>query len=279
MESHLPLVSICIPTYNGEKYVQEALDSIKKQIYKNIEVIISDDNSSDRTLEICNKFKSEVGFPVHIHNHKPNGIGANWNNCIKNSNGEYIQFLFQDDKLSIDSISKKLSFIYENNLPCVFSKRYIIDESSQIINTGDWFSRFGDLQKNTISIRYNETIINKTILRKLKSYYITDNIFGEPGTFLFEKDLFEKNGYFNEKYKQVLDAEFYYRVLKKYPIGIIPEKLYYFRVHNAQASYQNQIDPRVAEEYNNFKKYIYKNFFFYLPLRYKISFIKSFFKP
>jgi glycosyltransferase involved in cell wall biosynthesis len=91
------LISICIPTYNGENYILEALNSIKNQSYKNIEVIISDDNSNDKTLEICEKFKSEVDFPVYIYNHLPNGIGSNWNNCILKSKGDYIQFLFQDD--------------------------------------------------------------------------------------------------------------------------------------------------------------------------------------
>ena len=84
------LISICIPTYNGENYILEALNSIKNQSYKNIEVIISDDNSNDKTLQICEKFKSEVDFPVYIYNHLPNGIGSNWNNCILKSKGDYI---------------------------------------------------------------------------------------------------------------------------------------------------------------------------------------------
>jgi glycosyltransferase involved in cell wall biosynthesis len=87
------LVSICIPTYNGKKYLNEALESVKSQVYKNIEVIISDDNSTDSTLEICNKFKHEVDFPVYIYSHKPSGIGANWNYIIEKANGDFIKFL------------------------------------------------------------------------------------------------------------------------------------------------------------------------------------------
>ena len=100
----LPLVSICIPTYNGEAYLQEALDSIQNQDYQNLEVVISDDNSSDNTVSIIQKFKNEVDFSVTIISHTPKGIGANWNNCIKHAAGTYIKFLFQDENAMPDSI-------------------------------------------------------------------------------------------------------------------------------------------------------------------------------
>ena len=272
------LISICIPTYNGENYILEALNSIKNQSYKNIEVIISDDNSNDKTLEICEKFKSEVDFPVYIYNHLPNGIGSNWNNCILKSKGDYIQFLFQDDLLALDCLEKKISFIQKYNLVCTFSKREIIDENSQIIKSGSWYERFGDLQINTITLRDNEYILEKKHLKRLKSHFITDNIFGEPGTFLYKKNLFKEIGFFNENYKQILDAEYSYRILNKYPIGLIKEKLYYFRIHKSQASVTNMNDPKVETEYKIFEKYLYKTFFLYLPRKYQVKFFKNIFK-
>ncbi|MCG2794067.1 MAG: glycosyltransferase [Weeksellaceae bacterium] len=68
----MPLISVCIPTYNGAKYLQVVLDSVKAQTYKNIEVIISDDDSQDQTLDIYREFQSEVDFPVYIYYHDPN---------------------------------------------------------------------------------------------------------------------------------------------------------------------------------------------------------------
>ena len=61
------LISICIPTYNGEKYIREALQSIKDQTYPNIEVIISNDNYQDKTLSICEDFRNDVNFYVFIY--------------------------------------------------------------------------------------------------------------------------------------------------------------------------------------------------------------------
>ena len=94
-----PLVSICIPIYNGEAFLAEALASVKTQTYPNLEVVVSDDRSSDASLALVEKFQQEVDLPVRIFTHEPQGIGANWNHCVAKAKGQYIKFLFQDDVL------------------------------------------------------------------------------------------------------------------------------------------------------------------------------------
>ena len=96
--------------------------------------------------------------------------------------------------------------------------------------------------------------------------------------FLYKKNLFNEIGFFNENYKQILDAEYSYRILNKYPIGLIKEKLYYFRVHKSQASVTNMNDPKVETEYKTFEKYLYKTFFLYLPRKYQVKLFKNIFK-
>jgi len=236
------LVSICIPTYNGEKYLIEALESVKSQIYKNIEVIISDDNSTDSTLEICNKFKHEVDFPVHIYSHKPSGIGANWNYTIEKSNGDYIKFLFQDDVMESECILKMMTYLTNHNLEIVVCKRSIIDENSNEIIEGDWYKNFGDLQKTAGIEVKNFFIISKKNLRKLNYHvYSKNNIIGEPCVSIFSKKLVKKIGVFNIHLKQILDYEYWLRVLVHYNIGIIEEKLMKFRYHSQQTSNINSL--------------------------------------
>ena len=86
-----PLVSICIPTYNGAKFIAEAMDSAIKQTYSNLEIVVSDDDSKDETLSIIEAYKTKTSIPVSIYNHEPNGIGANWNNCLNKSKGDYVR--------------------------------------------------------------------------------------------------------------------------------------------------------------------------------------------
>lgn len=261
MSNHL--ISICIPTYNGEKYLLEALESVKSQTYKNIEVIISDDQSTDTTLEICKAFKSEVDFPVFIHSHIPNGIGANWNHSIEKANGDYIKILFQDDILDPTCIETMIMYLEKNQLDIVISKRKIIDAASQIISTGNWYEKYGDLQ-NLAKIEIKDFfILKKKMLRQLDySIYSSENIIGEPCVSLFTKKLYQKTGAFNTKLKQILDYEYWLRVLTNYDIGIIAEKLVSFRYHENQTSTSNYNDN--INEAPLIRELLFNKFLFYI---------------
>ena len=72
------------------------MNSAISQTYPNLEIIVSDDASIDSTLEIVTSYRDKTEIPIHIYNHQPSSIGANWNNCIKKANGVYMKFLFQD---------------------------------------------------------------------------------------------------------------------------------------------------------------------------------------
>ena len=104
----IPLVSICIPTYNGAKFIKEAMDSAIAQTYANLEIIVSDDASKDGTLSIIESYKNKTLIPIHIYNHNPEGIGANWNHSVSKAQGDYIKFLFQDDILEPTCIERMM---------------------------------------------------------------------------------------------------------------------------------------------------------------------------
>src|SRR5690606_510544 len=118
-----------------------------KQTYNHIEVIVSDDASTDNTLGIVEKFKDSVDFPVTVISHKPNGIGANWNNSIKHAKGEYIKFLFQDDVLLPTCISEMVPIFQENkNVELVACKRDFIVETIASNKVKEWIEKYKDLQ-------------------------------------------------------------------------------------------------------------------------------------
>lgn len=270
------LVSICIPTYNGEKYLQEALDSVKIQTYKNIEVIVSDDQSKDKTLQICEQFQSEVNFPVFIYSHTQSGIGENWNNTIEKSNGNYIKFLFQDDVLEKNCVEVMMQYLTLNNLQVVVSKRKIIDAESRPIIDGFWFNDYNDLQKPAGMPTDEFFIFSKKNLKNLDyDRYSVENIVGEPCASLFTKNVFNKTGRFDANLKQALDYVYWLRVLVKYDIGVIPEKIVNFRYHSEQTSNQNYLSNLNEGKYiekilhndliffigqKNIKKYLKKQF-------------------
>jgi len=66
------LVSICIPTFNGKKNIAEPMQSALAQTYPKLEIIVSDDASTDNTLTIVERYRDKIEIPIHIHHHKPN---------------------------------------------------------------------------------------------------------------------------------------------------------------------------------------------------------------
>lgn len=257
----LPLVSICIPTFNGAAYLQEALDSVRIQSYSNIEVIISDDDSSDGTWGIIEHFRHKVSFPVYLYKHTPKGIGANWNDTIRKANGEYIKFLFQDDVLMPDCVEKMVNFMTQNpSYGLVACKRSFINMSGQHNLTKTWMEQFGDLQQ-----QFNQgndlLLLDKSVFKAPFFLQHPKNKIGEPSATLFKKDILDTVGYFDESLKQILDYVFYYRVLKKYPIAILNESLVQFRIHADQATNVNR--GKKINDYEVYNQLMYQEF---LPL-------------
>lgn len=96
-------ISVCIATYNGEKYIKEQIESILFQTIKPDEIIISDDNSTDNTIEIIKKINSPL---IKIFKNKNKGIIKNFENALINSTGEYIFLCDQDDIWKNNKIEK-----------------------------------------------------------------------------------------------------------------------------------------------------------------------------
>lgn len=263
-----PLVSICIPTYNGEAFLQEALDSVLKQTYSNLEVVISDDASNDRTLHIISKFRDSSNLPISLYHNEPSSIGANWNNTIINANGEYIKFLFQDDVLLPNCISEMVTVLEAHpEVGLVASKRIFITESSPSYETKQWIDKYGNLQKE-FEKSEELTYIDKTLFTKdnFLNSHIRNKI-GEPTAVMFKRKLVEEVGYFDEDLEQILDYVFYYRLLKKHPILIINKPLVKFRLHSSQATQIN--NQKHILDYEKYDLILYKQFFSFLNPEHK----------
>lgn len=147
------LISIIIPIYNVEEYIEECLESIQKQTYTNIEVILVDDGSMDNSVAIAQcKFLDDDRFKL-IHQENA-GISVARNNGISNSKGKYIVFVDSDDWVSPDYIeylyylikkyNVKLSTCAHQSLPRNSTPRIINDPQDYLISTKDYFRRLGD---------------------------------------------------------------------------------------------------------------------------------------
>lgn len=256
--SSLPLVSICIPTYNGSAFLQEALASVIVQTYTNLEVVVSDDMSTDGSWELLERFRESVPFPVHLHKHDPQGIGANWNNTIRKAQGKYVKFLFQDDVLKPTCVEKMVNFLESNpGYGLVACKRDFIIEGTQTNEIDRYIDKYSNLQQQ---FDFKEVVLtlDSSLFKRDDFFMPPKNKVGEPPTVMFPKVIVDEIGFFDEDLKQILDYVFYYRVLKKYPIAIINETLVKFRIHEQQATNLNRFID--IPDYKMYDKIIYNEF-------------------
>lgn len=123
-----PKVSILIPAYNREKMIGKAIKSAISQTYKNIEIIIVDNDSTDNTYFICKEFEKKDDRIKVYRNNENIGPVRNWIECLKYSTGDYIKFLWSDDWIDDDFIEKTVDLLKNKEIAFVYSPSYIIDE-------------------------------------------------------------------------------------------------------------------------------------------------------
>ena len=109
-----PLVTVICGIYNGEKYLPDCIDSILNQTYKNLEIILVDDGSTDNCPKICDEYAKKDDRIKVIHK-KNGGVSSARNSALKESNGDYYCFVDQDDFLDLDYINYLYNLIEEND--------------------------------------------------------------------------------------------------------------------------------------------------------------------
>jgi glycosyltransferase involved in cell wall biosynthesis len=219
-------VSICIPLYNHKNFIGRCIDSVLNQTYQNIEIIVSDDNSSDNGIDLVENIKDSR---IKIIKNKINlGPSVNINKAVENAVGDYIIVLASDDMLYSDAIDKYLQKI---------------SESPEALLYFGWFQT---VNQNDVEIdSYNMVVGNK--LRDSELYleelFSGGNFLMGSGV-LYKKNFFEIVGKFNPLLIQTQDLDMWVRTLTAgHKIAIIEEKIIKYRIHQDNLS-NNLDDPK-----------------------------------
>lgn len=210
-------VSICIPTYNGEKYIKKTIESILNQTFDNYEVIIVDDGSTDNTINIIKSYNNPK-FKI-ISKEKSKGMVYNWNRCFDYADGKYILFLFQDDIITPNCLEEKVN-VMDNNDEIVFSysASAIIDENDRV--------RLIRKYHRKRKIFYGKNQIKK-------SFYLSKNIYGEPSNILFRKSICDMSDKFCTNLNYTPDIEYSLRISKFGKVAYINKTLTRFRISSS----------------------------------------------
>jgi len=171
MNSKHTLVSIAMCTYNGERFITEQLKSIIEQSLKNIEIIITDDCSSDKTIQIIKKFQ-EQDSRIKLYQNKSNlGFIKNFEKAISLCNGEYIALADQDDIWKLNKLEIFLKEIKDNLL--IYSDAELIDKDSKKLHK-TLLGNKNFIKNNNQAFIFDNCVSGNTLMfsKKLKKYIL-----------------------------------------------------------------------------------------------------------
>lgn len=220
----MELISVIIPAYNVEKYIEECIMSILHNTYKNIEVIVVDDGSEDNTCKICNKIANRFQN-VKLFNANHSGVSSARNLGIQKSSGKYILFVDGDDWISSDYISDLYNHIIDRDLS-IAGYSIFYDGEKNNINEFSGVELDGDLVKFLSSIRsflYPPYLLSpcfklfrSDIIKEHGIFFPTNLSYGEDAIFSLNYVLqikqfcaFKNSGYFYRRHgNETLSTKF-----------------------------------------------------------------------
>ena len=123
----MPLVSIIMPCYNAERYIAQSIESVLAQTYQNWELLITDDCSTDKSVEIISKYSKNDDRISVIVPDEHQGIARTRNMSISRARGRFVAFLDSDDIWYPEKLEKQVNYMLENDLAFTYSSYEIID--------------------------------------------------------------------------------------------------------------------------------------------------------
>lgn len=213
-----PLFSVLVANYNNGRYITECLDSILKQDYPHIEIIIVDDASTDNSLSIIEPYlqHSDIKLFKNIEN---KGVGYTKKRCIDEASGEICGFLDPDDTLTLDAVNEMVeAHLNKPNAALVYSDYYDCNERLQI------------------NYEYKSAqVVNG------EDHFFNDE--GHIGPFsTFKKKFYEQTSGLNATLKRAVDQDLYFKLYDTGDCIHLPKPLYFYRIHDKGISTNAQGD-------------------------------------
>ncbi len=228
--------SVVMPVHNGERFLQEAIESVLNQTYKNLEFLIIENCSTDLSLNII---KSFIDPRIKLIINDDCGQVQAYNRGFKEAKGEYVFIHDQDDLSDLKRFEIQLDFIMANNIEICGTFLNIIEENGKII---------GKIEMPTNHLKIADELL-------YKNYTIFNS------STCIKKDVIKELGYFDIALYPCADYDFYLKGISKFIYGNVNEYLYYWRQH------PKQISKRFAHEVQNYTILISLNNCEHFPLK------------
>ena len=234
--SNLPLVSVIVPVYQVEKYIANCINSIINQTYKNIELIIVNDGSTDNSIQIAKDLLNGAKVDYKLINQENKGQGKSRNVGLEHASGEWILFVDSDDLLSTQTIEILIKQAIETNSEIAISNFITVNNINEIIEKQDKYE----------AIVYSSSDLQKDfLLRKI--------VILAPGT-LYNKSFLDKYSLKFNDLKWSEDQEFVWRLLFHINKAVYIDKpLYFYNRHTNSIMNSTKLET-IVESYETIEK-------------------------
>lgn len=225
-----PLISICIPTYNGSQYIEKCIESCLAQSYRNIEVIVCDDCSSDSLINVLNPYLKKECRISFYQNEKNLGLVGNWNKCMNYASGEYIKWLFQDDWMDVNAIEEFVEIANKGYDFIVSKRNFILNELAT-----DEDKMYYSKKVKTLENYFNQDEIGCYFpTSKIKDIVVSNialNFIAEPSLIFFKRTLIKEVGLYDHLFHQICDLEYNMRLASKVGVYVLNKPICHFAIH------------------------------------------------
>lgn len=210
-----PLVSICIPAYKKPQYVVRVLDSVRKQDYKNVEIIISDDSPDEDTKQAIEPYRNSLHIK-YFHNQPALKTPRNWNHALQMASGEYMVLMHQDDWYhTTDAISTYIAAFQTSPVDFIFCRNTAVDATG----------------KETV-LQHIPSLLSR--LQKKPNHLVLAQVIGPPSNTMLRKGL---DVFYDERFIWLVDVDYYARILKKgYTYRYLDKHLVSIGIHDDQTT-------------------------------------------
>lgn len=209
-----PLISIVLPTHNGQRYIRQSIRSCLNQTHKNIELIIVNDGSEDDTEKIVKSFRDPrikyYGFKNNL------GLPHILNEGFKHARGDFFTWISDDNVFHKKALQVMLEFLTDHHQDFVYTDYWIKNETDKI------FAK-----------------------RKIKNF--REGNFVGP-SFLYSKKLAKKIGLYDPDKELIEDYDYWFRASKEFKLNYLPKKLYFYRYSQETLTYKKEREIQILFE-------------------------------
>ena len=217
-----PAISIVIPAYNHEQFVRETLASVLNQSFADFEIVITDDGSTDGTVEAIREFSDPRIDLLALK--KNNGAAAALNSSIRRSRGEFICYLSSDDKFLPGKLEQQIDFLRKNHsLAAIFGMPNFIDEHGLPLAEENQFNG------QVFRAPFNERLLSRDDW--LRRFFFFGNCLCHP-TMMIRRSVYDEIGLYDPRLANLPDFDMWVRLCMNHTIHVSAEEVTSMRIRD-----------------------------------------------